>query len=961
MGVSALSGSAQLYTHSEYSLLQSVCKVEDLVEQAAQLGIESLALTDWATTAGHGEFERCCHKAGVRPIFGVELEITDLGQVVLLAQSDVGYGNLLRLTSLAAPDSISKDELLGYKKDLIVLKGGPRNEPSAEEHAWLEVNFGSDYYIRHELGQELHHFSRLPPEKFVLTQDVRYLSEESRLTFQVLVSVEGKGRTIPSHPLLSWEELWREFAGPSIVRSTTLDLAKRCQNVKLPREQMLPPHREGGNLAELVWQGAKRRFGELGEAVTERLRHELAVIRDLGFEDYFLIVADIVQFAKGAGIPVGPGRGSAASSLVAYCLGITEIDSLRWGLLFERFLNAERKKRPDIDLDFCYERRGEVLSYLVSQFGRDHVAQIGTYGTFGAKHAIQEVRAALGEECASAARELQGLKRNRSTHAAGVIVTAKPIQEITAVKLDREIPVTHLDMYALEDLGALKIDLLGLRTLTLLRQMEDLVKGMDEEFSLQEIPLHDEKTLSVLGEGRSLGVFQLESELFQDLLIKLKPRSFNDLVALLALGRPGPLRMFPDYVKRRDQARKIRYPHPALGEILDETYGLILYQEQVMLIASHIAGFSLGEADLLRSALAKGDSKVTDQWRERFITGAQERAGLEKSEAERLFAKVAQFSGYAFNKAHSVSYARITWQAAYLKTHYPGAFFASLLNEGRSGKERELILRDAQQSGLTILPPSVVYSDQETTWQGNQLRLGFATYRLLPPAMAEAICNSRRNWPNLAQFRRAIKLDLPTLERLVLSGALDDLGGRNQHLLELGLEPQRELDLLRLEKDLLGGYLSMHPCTPFLTLIQSLKGELPVVAGEILEIIRSKGGRQGILDTPDGVQSFKGPESSFHQLNLEVGSRVAFFGSPDVLWTLPLGPTLLITPSLADLESIKEVLHGQFGTRPTILLLGEAYHLLPREFWVKDVGNITEQLDHTQIVYTWLDPWKENV
>ena len=933
------------------------------MKQAAKLGIESLALTDWTTTAGHGEFEQHCLNAGIKPIFGVELDVMEIGPVVLLATTNLGYRNLLHLASLAQPSSVPVDELVRSKADLVLLKGGPENEPTEKQHAWLEHNFGQNYYIRHELGQSLDHFGVFPLAKFVLCQDVRYLREDSRLSLKVLGKMEGKARSLPAYPLLSWEELERKFTGPQILRKTTLDLAQRCENVSLPREQMLPPHPDGGSLEELVWQGAKKRFGDFDEVVSERLRHELAVIKDLGFEDYFLIVADIVRFARAEGISVGPGRGSAASSLVAYCLGITEIDSLRWGLLFERFLSAERNKRPDIDLDFCYERRGEVLSYLVRKFGNAHVAQIGTYGTFGPKSAAQEVRAALGQEHAAVAEDLQGLKRHRSTHAAGVIVTARPIQEISAVYLDRDLPVTHLDMYALEDLGVLKIDLLGLRTLTFLRKMEDMVKSVDGGFSLQEIPLHDEKTLEVLGQGRSLGVFQLESDLFQDLLKRLKPKSFQDLVALLALGRPGPLKMFPDYVARRDHADKIRYPHPVLAEILGETHGLILYQEQVMLIANKIAGFSLGEADLVRSALAKSDPKVTGRWRERFVAGAQESSGLGKSEAEQLFSKVAQFSGYAFNKAHSVSYARITWQAAYLKTHYPGVFFVSLLNQGSggAGKERAAILRDAQASGLTILPPSVVHSSQKATWEGPHLRLGLATHRLIAPGSAEAICQGRRTWSSFAHFQKTTPLDPGSLERLVLSGALDDLGGRNKHLQELSLEPKRELELLGLEKELLGIYVSMHPCSPFLPLIHSLKGELDVMAGEILEMIKTKGRRQGLLDTPEGLQSFRGPEKSFDQVSLDVGSRVAFFGKFEVAWAFPLGPTLLITPSPDNLGTIKALLEGQFGTRPTILLLGGAYHLLPSQFWIKDTERIRERLDGAQIVYTWLDPWKENV
>ena len=946
----------QLYTHSDYSLLESVCKVESLVQQAAKLGIQALALTDHATTAGHGEFEHHCKQARIKPIFGVELDLAFGQGAVLLALTNAGYKNLLYLTSLPGP--ISKEELSRHKTDLAILAGGQLAKTS---DAWLEEEFGANYFIRHELGGDRDLLGVFPEHKFVLCQDVRYLEASSLLTLEVLGKIKGKDAVIPpAYPFLSWEELCNKYHGPRVLLATTLELAKRC-NVQLPREQMLPPHRAGDTLEDLVWIGARERFGEPSAEVRERLTQELSVIEALGYEDYFLIVADIVRYAKEAQIAVGPGRGSAASSLVAYVLGITEVDSLAWGLLFERFLNAERNKRPDIDLDFCYERRSEILSYVAERFGRDHVAQIGTYGTFGPKGAAQEVRRILGEDNAAVAKEIQGLKRHRSTHAAGVIITARPIREISAVYFDRDIPVTHLDMYALEDLGVLKIDLLGLRTLTLLQRMEELVKKRDPKFSLPEIPSHDEPTWDVLSEGRNLGIFQLESELFGELLRKLKPRSFRDLVALLALGRPGPLTMFPEYVARRDQQDEREYSHPVLAEILGETYGLILYQEQVMLIASRIGGFSLGEADLLRSALAKDDPRAANVWKERFTSGAQTHSGLSKRAAEKLFAKIGQFSGYAFNKAHSVSYAWITWQAAYMKTHYPGEFFVTLLNQGSAGKERRRYLLDARSLGLEVLPPSVVHSDIQATLEGDKLRLGLSTSRNITPQSAEAIVKGKGKWASLAQVRQYARLDEATLEKLVLCGCFDDLGGRNKHLQELGLDTKGELELLHIEKDLLGIYGSDHPCRPFLPLVHKLKGELDVVAGEILEMKAAGNMRQGILDTPTGSFFFEGAKERFAGLSLAVGVRLALFGDTEVNWALPLGPTLLITPTPSNLETIKAILRQQFGSKPTILLLGEAYHLLPREFWVKDAREIQQRLQEAEIVYTWLDPWKENV
>lgn len=923
------------------------------MKQAAALGINALALTDLNTTAGHVELECHCRQAGIKPIFGVELEVAGVGLAALLALDNEGYRNLLRLASLPGP--AAKEDLTGAKRGLAVLAD---IQPGRELPAWLEQEFGDSFYIRFELGRDPGLYQTVPAQKLVLCQDVRCLKKESQLTLEVLGRIKGTEYVVPPYPMLGWEELCTRSQLPNEAAENALSLAERC-NVELPREQRLPAHPDSPRLEELVWQGARERFGEVSSAVRERLTEELAVIRELGYADYFLIVADIVRFAKESGIPVGPGRGSAASSLTAYCLGITEVDSLEWGLLFERFLNAERNKKPDIDLDFCYERRGEVLAFVAERFGSEHVAQIGTYGTFGPKAAAQEVKRVLGREDPAVIQEIRGLKRHRATHAAGVIITAGPIQEISAVYQDRDIPVSHLDMYALESLGALKIDLLGLRTLTLLKSIEDQVRNDNPGFSFDKIPGHDEKTLNMLGEGRTLGIFQLESELFRELLTKLRPRSFRDLAALLALGRPGPLSMFPEYVQRRDRPEKIKYAHPVLKEILQETCGLILYQEQVMLIASKVAGFSLGEADLLRSVLAKNDPKAIGPWKERFTAGAQRVSGLSKSAAEKLFAEVSRFSGYAFNKAHSVSYARITWQAAYLKAHYPGLFFVTLLNQG--GKAREELLADAQSFGVRILPPSVLHSDVYATLENGGLRLGLATSRYLTPAGVQKIAAGTRRWTSLKGLRQATGLDAGTLEKLVLCGALDDVGSRNKHLEELGLEPRSELELLRLEKELLGVYASSHPCSPFLPLVRNLQGELEAAAGEILEVKGGGSRLQVLLDTPEGILLRTGPRTAFKGVRLAAGERAAFFGSPEVEWTLPLGPTLLITPKPDELEAVRAALEEQSGTKPTILLLGDAYHLLPPEFWVKDAGAVSRELEAGQIVYTWLDPWKENV
>ena len=965
----------QLYTHSDYSLLESTLTVEELVKRAAALGYTALALTDHNTTGGHWEFQRCCAQAGIKPLFGLELDVTyEPGakprQVVFLALDNAGYRSLLRLASLQPP--VPREDLPLFKEGLAVLEGGSRGQLSAllsagrlaeaqALYSWYEGEFGPNFYLRQEAGRDSALLSTFPQGRFVPCQDVRYAEPASVETLRVLAAVKGVDACIPPYPLLPWAELLEKAGCSPEMAAGALELAQRC-SVELPREQSLSGGTGGAELERLAWEGARRRFPELTDEVQARLDYELQVIRRLGFAHYFLIVADLVRFAKEAGIPVGPGRGSAAGSLTAYVLGITEVNPLAWGLVFERFLNPERQSKPDIDVDFCYERRGEVLAYAARRFGEEYVAQIGTYGTFGPKGAAQEVRRILGRDDPRMASEIQHLKRLRSIHAAGMIISQRPIQEISAVYRDRALPVTHLDMYALEELGALKVDVLGLRTLTLLRRMEEEVQRRDPHFTLEGLPLEDAPTFELLGSGRSLGIFQLESELFQELLRSLQPLTFGDIVALLALGRPGPLSMFREFVQRRAEPGKVSYLHPELREILGETYGLILYQEQVMAIAHRLGGLSLGEADLLRRDLAKGDAQGASLWQERFLQGAQSR-GLSRKAAQELFGSIVQFSGYAFNKAHSVSYALIAWRAAYLKAHYPEVFYAVLLREA-AAKTQGALLLEAKSLGVEILPPSVLHSQPKTALEGRAIRLGLLAGNRLPPQAAQVIVERRRRWSSLKEFKAAVRLEPQLLETLVLMGALDELGERSRLLAELGLSPRPALELLQQEKELLGAYVSGHPCGPFGPLAAKLRGELEAAVGEVVEVKRQGRSWQGVLDTPQGLLAFRGEPDPVSG-PLKPGSRAALFGrlkGGELLleWFLPLGPVLLITPQPHQLETIKGILGEAGGTRPAILLVGQAYHLLPPKFWVRSASRVNESLQAGGIVYTWFDPWKEN-
>lgn len=974
--------SVQFYTHSDYSLLKSVLTVESLVNEAKRLKIKYLALTDHNSTAGHGEFEELCIKANINPIFGLELDVffsskEHVVSVVFIAQNSQGYANLLRLASKPFP--VSWETLSKFREGLVLLEGGQKGqitrllrsgkkEEALKLHNWYSKQYGENYYLRYELGQKEEFWTIFPQHKIILCQDIRHVNVNSGEALELLAQMGSFEAEIPKYPFLNWDQLIDTFVGPSNIITTTLELAESCK-VRLPRERILPPHPGEENLDTLVWERAIQRFGQIEPAVRERLDYELKIINDLKYNDYFLIVADLVSFAKNANIPVGPGRGSAASSMVAYCLGITEINSLHWGLLFERFLNKERQNRPDIDIDFCYERRNEVIAYAVERFGEAHVAQIGTYGTFGVRSAQQEVKRHLGQNNPALAKEIQGLKRHQSTHAAGIIITGQPIQNISATYPKREFPITHLDMYSLEALGALKIDILGLRTLTFLNKVEQEIQKNDVDFSLTNIPLEDKATFELLSQGKTLGLFQLESTLFRDLLRKMKPNSFHDLVALLALGRPGPLNIFPEYLKRRKNSNKISYFHPKLQEILEETYGFILYQEQVMLIAHHLGGFSLGEADLLRRALGKDDHQAIQGWKERFIKGAKTKSGLSCPDSERIFKMIAEFSGYAFNKAHSVSYALITWRAAYLKARYPREFYVTMLQDGSTGKELTSLLLDCQSLGVEVLGPSVLYSQKQAILEGDSIRLGLCTNRQLTPRSADQIIQYRKKHKmfNWAKFREHVKLDQKSLENLVYSGALDDLMVRHSLIKELDFATQSELELLHAERRLLGIHASRHPTTVFMPLIQNLQGKLDAITGKVLEI-QSKDSRiQGVLESPKGAVLFNSPPALQKQ-GLVEGQFVALFGNSEngflqVNWFLKLGPTLLITPRQDELETIKTILSEEFGTHPVVLRLGEevAYHLLPKQFWVKNTAKIEQELKKAKLVYVWFDPWKEKV
>ncbi|NLJ81364.1 MAG: DNA polymerase III subunit alpha [Firmicutes bacterium] len=981
--------SVQLHTHSDYSLLRSALTLERLVAGAKKMEIEALALTDHNTTAGHVELARLCAQSGIKPIFGLEADIAypwdwskgpsaDTASLVLLAENEEGYGNLLAAASEDFPLPLHR--LADFAPGLILLEGGLSGqltklsaaglkERAQSLNSWYAKNFPSSYYLRFDVEQSDDFRRFFPQSRFVLTQDVRYLQPSEKKVLQVLAGIGNFTGIIPKYPLLSWSQLKEKFSGPAEFLANTLEVAERCQ-VKLSREKTWPGPFLDSDFDDQVWEGARRRYPNLTPAVRRRILQEVEIIKARGFCDYFLIVAEIVRFAQSARIPVGPGRGSAASSIVAYCLGITSVDPLAWGLLFERFLNLEREHPPDIDLDFCYERRQEILEFVAERFGRDKVAQIGSYGTFGSRSAQREAGRILTAEDKpetpeKLAQQIQGLKRHRATHAAGVVITSRPTLSYTALYRDRKLPVTHLDMYSLEELGLLKIDLLGLRTLTLLARTEEKIQKRNPQFSLAQIPLKDEKTINLLSAGKSLGVFQLESSLYQELLISLRPRSFSDLVALLALGRPGPLNILPEFLRLREHPEQIKYLHPALEEILKETSGLILYQEQVMQIAAKIGQFSLGEADLLRLALGKNDQKAIARWRRRFIEGSQQ-SGLSPEEGKHLFQTLREFSGYAFNKAHSVSYALLTWQSAYLKAHYPQEFFLVLLNEGGMNKSQRDYLLDCQGMGLTLLPPDVLYSEKDFTPEGSGLRLGLGAIKQINRQTVQKIVEerTRSQFRDFSDFKTRTALPDGILNLLVSAGACDSLAERRFSLQSLGLQVPSARRLLEQERELVGIFASQHPAKPFRPLIKHIQGDFQSILGRLEHLQHLGRTFKGVLETEQGLAAFRGKAGPQSQL-LKDGALVCLLG----FWregvfscekVFPLGPILLILPEKEQLEVLKDLLGSSYGFRPVILRLGfNIFHRLPREFWVSEAAQINAGLKEAQIVHQWFDPWKE--
>ncbi|HXX56665.1 MAG TPA: DNA polymerase III subunit alpha [Thermodesulfovibrionales bacterium] len=932
-----------LHLHTEYSLLDGSIKIDELAERASQCKMPAVAITDHGNLFGAVEFYKKISKAGMKPIIGCEIYVAPGSRLekggmnaseasfhlILLAKDDAGYKNLVTLVSRAYTEGfyykprIDKDLLAQYSGGLIGLSACLKGEvpyyvsremvDKARESAlqYKHILGPDNFYIELqdngleaqeranrrliELAKDLH----IP---VVATNDCHYLNREDARAHDILLCIQT-GKTVSDQNRLRFEsdqfylkspeEMKRAFAEIPDAILATRRIAERC-NVQFTMGASLLPmfHVEGGApdeyLRELSLLGLRDKFGPTPpEAYKKRLITELEIINRMKYASYFLIVWDFISFAKKRGIPVGPGRGSAAGSLVAYCLGITEIDPIKYNLLFERFLNPERVSMPDIDVDFCKDRRGEVISYVSNKYGDDHVAQIITFGTMAAKAAIRDVGRGLDMPYAEVdriakiipntlnitidealksepqlrelydgdqkvrdlidiAKRLEGLCRHASTHAAGVVVSPEPLTEYAPLyrnPADGTI-TTQFDMGAVESIGLLKFDFLGLKTLTVLERTLEYIKANGRELSLPDIPFDDQETYSLLSSGQTTGVFQLESEGMRDILRRMQPNRFEDLIALVALYRPGPMGWIDDFIKRKKGEAKVSYEMPQLREILDETYGIILYQEQVMMIANKIANFSMGQADILRRAMGKKRPEEMEKQKEGFIKGAVAN-GIPEKKAARLFENMEPFAMYGFNKSHSAAYAYVAYQTAYLKAHFPVEFMAATLSTDTDNTDKIVkSIGECKKMSIDILPPDINLGGREFKVIGNGIRFGLEAVKGVGSAAIESILSVREDggpFQSMGEFLQRIdgkKVNKKVVESLVKSGAFDSLGisrsaamaviessngqqaacslfGHDEVFDQKGGAEWDTTEILKHEKEALGFYITGHPLSRY--------------------------------------------------------------------------------------------------------------------------------------------------
>lgn len=945
-----------LHVHSHYSLLDGLAKVPDIVKRAKETGMTSIAITDHGVLYGMVEFYKEAKKAGIKPILGLEAYVAPQSRfnresgdryyhLILLAENEKGWKNLIQLSTKSHLEGyyykprVDRELLKEHSEGLIALSaclGGEigqallaNNFEKAKKTAleYQELFGVGNYFLEIQKHPHLPESEKVEAEiiklseetgvPLVATQDSHYVYSNESEYHDVLVAVQTGNNLsdddrlslkVDDFSILSPEEMEEKFSFcPEAVDNTTR-IAERC-NVELQLGKVLLPAFDTPNgqtaneyLRELIEERTADRYPneEMNQTVRDRIEYELDVIGKTGFADYFLIVQDFINWAKARGIAVGPGRGSAAGSIVAYILKITDIDPLRYDLLFERFLNPSRIQMPDIDMDFADLRRDEVLDYVREKYGRDRVAQIITFGTMAARAAVRDAGRAMGmtysfcdqiakliplhlslkesleqvEELSSmykanadakklidTATHLEGVARHASVHACGTVIAKDPLPQVVPLQFspqDKNIIITQFEMHAVEDIGLLKMDFLGLRNLTTIQETVRLVaETIGERIDMSRLPLHDEAAFNLLRKGDTTGVFQFESAGMRRYMKEIKPTELEDLIALVALYRPGPMELIPSFIKRKQGKERVTYLHPKLEAILKNTYGIGVYQEQMMRIARDLAGYTLAEADTLRKAIGKKIKSLLDEQEEKLVKGMIAN-GIPEKTAKQIWELFPPFARYGFNKSHAACYALIGYQTAYLKAHYPVEFMASLLNGELSDIERiAFLVQEGRQTSIETLPPDVNMSVTTFTPENGQIRFGLLGIKNVGEEITRAIIDERsKNGPfqSFSEFLTRVQhkdLNRKSLEAMIKAGVFDSLGvERNQALQNLDevvrfaaaarkpttignslfgptgpavtatlkmnpAEPADPKDKLQWEKELLGFYLSDHPMRPF--------------------------------------------------------------------------------------------------------------------------------------------------
>ncbi len=998
-----------LHVHSEYSLLDGSSKINELIERTKELGMDSIAITDHGVMYGVIDFYKKAKAEGIKPVIGCEVYVSSDSRhrkdnspdnfyyhLVLLAENNEGYHNLIKLSSIGFTEGfyykprVDIEALRKYSKGLIALSAclaGPvaKNllnvsyEKAKEQALLYDDIFGrgnffielQDHGLR-EQGQtnpQMIQISRETGIPLVCTNDIHYIYEDDAKAHDILICIQTN-KTVDDDDRMTYEggqfylkspeEMYSLFSHVPEALQNTYDISVRCNvdirfnEYKLPKFNV--PNAEDSflYLERICNMGLSERYGDITPELSQRLAYELSVIKEMRFVDYFLIVWDFIKYARDNDIIVGPGRGSAAGCLVAYCLRITNIDPLKYSLIFERFLNPERISMPDIDIDFCYERRQEVIDYVIEKYGDDKVAQIVTFGTMAAKGAVRDVGRALGMSYASVdkiakmipfalgmtisqalkmnpdllaeynndddvkylidmSKRLEGLPRHSSTHAAGVVICNEPVSEYVPLNQNDGVITTQFPMNTLEELGLLKMDFLGLRTLTVIKNAVDEIKRIHKiDLNIDDIDMTEPKVFEMIASGKTEGIFQLESSGMKSFMKELIPQSIEDLIAGISLYRPGPMDFIPKYIKGKNSGHNITYVHPKLEDILKPTYGCIVYQEQVMQIVRDLAGYSLGRSDLVRRAMSKKKADVMAKERQNFIYGGDNvngcvKNGIPKEIAETIFDEMTDFAKYAFNKSHAAAYAVIGYQTAWLKYFYPTEFMAALMTSvmDSSSKIAEYI-NECIKMGIEVLPPDINESYSHFSVSGDKIRFGFKAIKNVGRPGIEAIISERSkngHFKSLSEFINRLsggEINKRMLESLIKAGVFDGLGGKRLQYMNIyekiinaiagvkkntiegqinlfdmgdakatvydddlpeaiGEYPLREK--LALEKEVLGVYISGHPMLEYEDIVKKYSNCTSI------DFIND--------NTEESIDSFKSQES---QAKLYDGKSISYGG-----------------------------------------------------------------------------------